>query len=99
MDALMAPKSAAIALIAAHIDLLPTLTGATAHRGWCSFSYGERHMLKSKSLCEQIARTCGWTQVDGQIYKLLEHVPADGDQPNALYANKSFLSNILPCCI
>lgn len=41
-------------------------------------------MLKSKSLCEQIARTCGWTQVDGQIYKPLEHVPADGDFSQSL---------------
>ena len=54
-------------------------------------------MLKSKSLCEQIARTCGWTQVDGQIYKLLEHVPADGDQPNALYANDWEEAYLLAC--
>lgn len=40
----MAPKSAAIALIAAHIDLLPTLTGATAHRGWVSVSFWSTHM-------------------------------------------------------
>ena len=54
-------------------------------------------MLKSKSLCEQIARTCGWTQVDGQIYKPLENVDADGDQPTALYANDWEEAYLLSC--
>ena len=54
-------------------------------------------MLKSNSLCEQIARTCGWTQVNGQIYKLLEKASADGDEPNALYANDWEEAYLLAC--
>ena len=54
-------------------------------------------MFKSNSLCEQIARTCGWTQVNGQIYKLLEKKSADGDEPNALYANDWEEAYLLAC--
>jgi hypothetical protein len=40
----MALNSAAIASIPEHIDLLPTLTGATAQRGWVLVSFWSSHM-------------------------------------------------------